>query len=358
MTAQRPWPATASAPELERRANGRPGVVPAAAATSPTPSSIAANPGIPLDLDWALDVRVNRSAVERRAATLMTRRSVKGAAQTAWLLRAVTLLDLTTLAGDDTPGRVHRLCAKARRPVRAETLAALGVPAEAAAGLRVGAVCVYHNLVAPAVAALRGSGVPVCAVSTGFPAGQTPLVTRLAEIEASVAAGAAEIDVVIPRSRVLTGDWAGLYDEVAAFKGACGPGVVMKTILATGELGPLANVAVASRVCLMAGSDFIKTSTGKEPVNATLPVGLVMARQIRAFAERTGIVAGLKPAGGIATAKDVLAWLVLVREELGAEAVVPGRLRVGASGALAEIERQLHHRATGRYAARYDIPPA
>ncbi|MEO8085069.1 MAG: deoxyribose-phosphate aldolase [Ardenticatenales bacterium] len=321
------------------------------------PSTVrAANPGVPLDLDWALDVRVNRSAVERRAATLTTRRGVKAAAQTAWLLRAVTLLDLTTLAGDDTPGRVQRLCAKARRPVRADTLAALGLRDDAANALRVGAVCVYHNLIAPAVAALAGSGIPVCAVSTGFPAGQSPMPTRLAEIQASVAAGASEIDIVISRARVLTGDWAGLYEEVKAFKAACGPGVLMKSILATGELGTLTNVAVASRVCLMAGSDFIKTSTGKEAVNATLPVGIVMARAIRAYAERGGVQAGLKPAGGVGTAKDVLAWMVLVREELGEAFVVPGYFRIGASSALADIERQLHHRATGRYAARHTLP--
>ena len=316
----------------------------------------ADNPGTPLDLDWALDVRVNRSAVERRAATLTTRRSVKQAAQTAWLLRAVTLLDLTTLSGDDTPGRVHRLCIKARRPVRRDLLSALGLDDAAADALATGAVCVYHNLVAPAVAALAGTAVPVCAVSTGFPAGQSPMATRLAEIRASVAAGANEIDIVIGRSHVLLGDWAGLYDEVRAFKDACGPGVLMKSILATGDLGTLTDVAVASRVCLMAGSDFIKTSTGKEAVNATLPVGLVMARQIRAYAERTGTAAGLKPAGGIGTAKDVLAWMILVREELGPEHVVPGTFRIGASSALADIERQLWHRATGRYAARHQMP--
>lgn len=314
------------------------------------------NPGTPFDLDWALAVGVNRSAVERRAATLTTRRSVKAGAQTEWLLRAVTLLDLTTLAGDDTPGRVHRLCAKARRPVRADVLAALGLDAAAADALQVGAVCVYHSLVAPAVEALAGSSIPVCAVSAGFPAGQSPMATRLAEIHASVQAGAREIDIVISRARVLTGDWSRLYDEVRAFKEACGPGVRMKSILATGELGTLTNVAVASRVCLMAGSDFIKTSTGKEAVNATLPVGLVMARQIRAYAERTGVVAGLKPAGGVGSAKDVLAWMILAREELGAEFVRPDRFRIGASSALGDIERQLHHRATGRYAARYAQP--
>lgn len=340
---------------------------PEAVDDDPTPRPATAradNPGTPLDLDWALDVRVNRSAVERRAATLTTRRSVKADAQTQWLLRAVTLLDLTTLSGDDTPGRVHRLCAKARRPVRRDLLAALGLNDAAADALTTGAVCVFHNLVAPAVEALSRTPIPttipttipVCAVSTGFPAGQSPMATRLAEIRASVEAGANEIDIVIGRSHVLLGDWAGLYDEVRAFKDACGPGILMKSILATGDLGTLTDVAVASRVCLMAGSDFIKTSTGKEAVNATLPVGLVMARQIRAYAERTGTVAGLKPAGGIATAKDILAWMILVREELGPEHLTPGTFRIGASSALADIERQLWHRATGRYAARHQMP--
>lgn len=339
---------TAPAPPSAARAD---------AAPTHRPITVRAdNPGTPLDLDWALDVRVNRSAVERRAATLTTRRSVKQAAQTAWLLRAVTLLDLTTLAGDDTSGRVQRLCAKARRPVRLDLLAMLGLDDDLADALTVGAVCVYHNLVAPAVEALSTSTVPVCAVSTGFPAGQSPFHTRLAEIEASVAAGAREIDIVIGRARVLTGNWSSLYNEVQHFKAACGPGVLMKTILATGDLGTLQDVAVASRVCLMAGSDFIKTSTGKEPVNATLPVGLVMARQIRAYAERSGVLAGLKPAGGIATAKDILSWMILVREELGESALVPGWFRIGASSALADIERQLWHRATGRYAARHDMP--
>ncbi len=312
-----------------------------------TDRDVARNPGQPLNLDWALDVRVNRSAVERRAATLATRRAVKREAQAAWLLHAVRLLDLTTLAGDDTAGRVRRLCGKARQPVRPEILEALGVGDLA---LRVGAVCVYHNQVATAVAALAGSGIPVCAVSTGFPAGQIPFALRRDQVRASVEAGAAEIDIVIHRPHVLTGRWNQLYDEVAAFKEASGP-AAMKTILATGELATLSQVGQASRVCLQAGSDFIKTSTGKEKVNATLPVGLVMVRTMRSYAERSGHSCGFKPAGGIGSAKDAIAWLRLVREELGTEALAPGRLRLGASSVLADIERQLEHHVTGRYSA-------
>lgn len=310
------------------------------------------NPGVPLELDWVRDVRVNRSAVERRAGTIATRRTVKKEWQAAWLLRAITLMDLTTLAGDDTPGRVRRLCAKARQPVRRDLLDALG-----AAGLpiRVAAVCVYHTFVETAVDALEGSGIPVAAVSTGFPAGLSPLPQRIAEIEASVAAGADEIDIVITRSHVLTGDWQALYDEVRAFRAACGDAHI-KTILATGELGTLRNVARASLVCMMAGADFIKTSTGKEPVNATVPVGLIMARQIREFRERTGYMVGLKPAGGIRAAKESLVWLSMMKEELGDRWLAPDLFRFGASGLLGDVERQLEHFATGRYSALHRHP--
>ena len=310
------------------------------------------NPGVPLELDWVRDVRVNRSAVERRAGTIATRRTVKKEWQAAWLLRAVTLMDLTTLAGDDTPGRVRRLCAKARQPVRRDLLDALG-----AAGLpiRVAAVCVYHTFVETAVEALEGSGILVAAVSTGFPAGLSPLPQRIAEIEASVAAGADEIDIVITRSHVLTGDWQALYDEVRAFRAACGDAHI-KTILATGELGTLRNVARASLVCMMAGADFIKTSTGKEPVNATVPVGLIMARQIREFRERTGYMVGLKPAGGIRAAKESLVWLSMMKEELGDRWLAPDLFRFGASGLLGDVERQLEHFATGRYSALHRHP--
>jgi deoxyribose-phosphate aldolase len=314
----------------------------------------ARNPGTPLDLDWVRDIRINRSAVERRAATLPRRRTVKTEWQIAWLLRAVTCIDLTTLAGDDTPGRVRRLCAKARQPVRIDLLEGLGADA---LGIRVAAVCVYHALVEGAAEALRGSGIPVAAVSTGFPAGLSPFPQRVQEIRASVAAGAGEIDIVITRGHVLTGAWEALYDEVRAFREACGP-AQMKTILGTGELATLRNVARASAVCMMAGADFIKTSTGKEPVNATLPVGLVMARAIRAYQEHTGHAVGLKPAGGMRSAKEALDWLLLMKDELGDEWLRPRRFRIGASALLTDIERQLEYHLTGRYSAAHRQPMA
>ncbi|MGZ3637811.1 MAG: deoxyribose-phosphate aldolase [Ktedonobacterales bacterium] len=309
---------------------------------------------MPLDLARIAAVQVNRSAVERRAATLPARRTVKKEWQAAWLLRAITCIDLTTLAGDDTPGNVRRLCAKARQPVRGDILNALGV---AHLGIHTGAVCVYHNLVPAAVEALAGSGIPVAAVSTGFPAAQNPLPLKIEEIRASVAAGAQEIDIVISRAHVLTGNWQALYDEVRAFREACGD-AHMKTILATGELGTLRNVARASQVCMMAGADFIKTSTGKESVNATLPVSLVMVRAIREYFEATGYRVGFKPAGGIRTAKQSLDWLILMKEELGDVWLRPDLFRIGASGLLTDIERQLEYYATGRYSAAYRQPMA
>jgi deoxyribose-phosphate aldolase len=312
------------------------------------------NPGMPLELDRVRDVRVNRSAVERRASTIGTRRTVKKAWQAGWLLRAVTLIDLTTLSGDDTPGNVRRLCAKARQPVRADLLEALGA---SDLDIRVGAVCVYHAFVETAVDALRGSNIPVAAVSTGFPAGLSPFPQRLAEIRASVDAGASEIDIVVTRSHVLTGNWTALYDEVAAFREACGDAHI-KTILATGELATLRNVARASLVCMMAGADFIKTSTGKEPVNATMPVSLVMARMIRAYHEHTGHRVGFKPAGGIRTAKQSIEWMLMMKEELGVEWVTAALFRFGASSLLGDIERQLEHHVTGRYSASNRHPMA
>ena len=310
------------------------------------------NPGMPLQREWVEDVRVNRSAVERRAATLRTRRTVKKEWQAAWLLRAVTLMDLTTLSGDDTPGRVRRLCAKARRPVRRDLLQAMQAEQ---LPIRAAAVCVYHSFVETALEALEGSGIPVAAVSTGFPAGLSPFEQRLGEIRASVAAGAEEIDVVITRSHVLTENWSALYDEVRAMREACGDAHI-KTILATGELGTLRNVARASLVCMMAGADFIKTSTGKESVNATLPVGLVMARAIREYRERTGHFIGLKAAGGIRAAREALDWLALVKDELGDRWLRPDLFRLGASSLLTDIERQLEHFVTGRYSAAHRHP--
>lgn len=312
------------------------------------------NPGCDLDLSWVADLRTNRSAIERRATTLPGRRTVKQHWQAAWLLRAITCIDLTTLSGDDTPGTVQRLCAKARHPVRADLLDALGA---AQLHLQVAAVCVYHVFVPTAVAALKGTGIPVAAVSTGFPAGLNPFELRVREIGESVAAGAQEIDVVISRHHVLTANWRALYDEVRLFREACGD-AHLKTILATGELGTLCNVARASAVCMMAGADFIKTSTGKETTNATLPVGLVMVRAIRDYFERTGYRVGFKPAGGIKTAKQALDWLILIKEELGHEWMHSKLFRFGASSMLGDIERQLEHHATGHYSAAFRHPMA
>jgi len=297
-------------------------------------------------------IRINRSAVERRAATIGTRRSLKKKHQAAWLLRALSCIDLTTLSGDDTPGKVRRLCHKAMRPVRRDILEALGVQD---LNITAAAVCVYHNLIETAVTELEGSGIPVAAVSTGFPAGQIPMAFKLAQISESVAAGASEIDIVTSRAKVLTGDWAGLYDEVLAFREACGD-AHLKTILATGELATLTNVAKASWVCMMAGADFIKTSTGKESVNATLPYSLVMVRAIRDYQELTGHRIGYKPAGGISKAKDALSYLILMKEELGKQWITPSLFRFGASSLLGDIERQLEHYVTGSYSAQHRHP--
>ena len=310
------------------------------------------NPGIPLDLDLISKIKINKSAVERRVATMGTRRTVKKEWQAAWLLRAITCIDLTTLSGDDTPGNVSRLCAKARQPVRSDLLAVMGVEP-----ITVGAVCVYHNLIKTAVNALQGSDIPIAAVSTGFPAGQITMAQKIKEIRASVAAGAKEIDIVISRANVLKGNWRALYNEVKAFREACGE-AHMKTILATGQLATLTNVAKASQVCMMAGADFIKTSTGMESVNATLPVSLVMVRAIRDYYEQTGHKVGFKPAGGIRKAKEAITWLILIKEELGDDWLNNTLFRFGASGLLGDIERQLEHYTTGRYSADYRHPVA
>jgi deoxyribose-phosphate aldolase len=315
-------------------------------------SQNARNPGTPLDLDWVMGAHVNKSAVEWRVETLPKRRSIKKEWQAAWLLRAVTCIDLTTLSGDDTPGRVHRLCAKARQPIRPDMLERMGVNGER---ITVGAVCVYPNRVRDAVEALRGTDIPVASVATGFPAGQTPLPQRIQEIEQAVEAGAREIDVVIARNHVLTGDWKSLYDELKQFRDACGD-AHMKTILATGDLGTLKQVYQTSLVAMMAGSDFIKTSTGKESVNATLQVSLVMTRAIREYLDRFRYKIGFKPAGGISSAKQAMAWQSLMKEELGDEWLMPNLFRFGASSLLTDIERQLYHFITGHYAAKHHMP--
>ncbi|PHS13831.1 MAG: deoxyribose-phosphate aldolase [Kangiella sp.] len=307
------------------------------------------NPGTEFNPEWIDDIRVNLSAVKRRTSTLTARRTVKKEWQAAWLVKAISCIDLTTLSGQDTPGKVRRLCAKARTPVSLEIQKELGIHD---LNLTTGAVCVYHEMVPTAVKALKGSNIPVAAVSTGFPAGLSSMEIRIQEIKSSVAAGAREIDIVITRAHVLNGNWQALYDEVKAFKKACGK-AHMKSIIATGELSTLNNVAKASMVSMMAGSDFIKTSTGMEPINATLHVSLTMIRMIRAYQDLTGFRVGFKPAGGIGTAKDALSYLVLIKEELGDSWLHPNMFRFGASSLLGDIERQLEHYVTGRYSANH-----
>ena len=312
------------------------------------PQTISArNKGIDLDLDWISSIQANTSAIERRASSIASRRSVKKQHQAAWLLQAIKCIDLTTLSGDDTAGRVKRLCAKAKNPISSKLLEDLDLD-----NITVGAVCVYHDMIEAALSKLKGTGIPVAAVSTGFPAGLSPLPLRIAEIEYSVSAGAREIDIVISRRHVLTQNWKALYEEVKDFRKACGSAHI-KTILATGDLGTLRNVARASAVCMMAGADFIKTSTGKEPINATLPVSLVMVRAIREYHEKTGYKIGYKPAGGISKAKDALTYLSLIKEELGDQWLNPELFRFGASSLLGDIERQLEHHITGAYSASY-----
>jgi len=310
------------------------------------------NPVAAFDADLIEAVRVNRSAAERRVATLPGRRTVKKQWQAAWLVKAVQCIDLTTLAGDDTPGRVRRICAKARQPVRQDLLDAMGI---GELGITTGAVCVYHAMIETAVEALRGTVIPVAAVSAGFPAGLSPLPLRIKEVEASVAAGAREIDIVLDRSNVLTGNYRAVYDEVKAFREACGS-AHLKTIIGAGDLGTLINVARASMACMMAGADFIKTSTGKEAVNATLPFALVMVRMIRTWRELTGYKVGFKPAGGISTAKDAMNYQFVMKEELGNDWLEPNLFRLGASSLLTDIERQLEHFTSGRYSSAHRHP--
>ena len=309
------------------------------------------NPGMPLELDWIKNINVNLSAVQKRVSTLTKRRSIKKEWQVAWLIKAITCIDLTTLSGDDTQGNVKRLCAKAKNPIRNDLLKLTGINQK----ITTGAVCVYHELVEFAVSELKGFDIPVAAVSTGFPAGLTPYEQKIEEIKASVSSGAKEIDIVITRKHVLNNEWEKLYSEVSGYREACGD-AHMKAIIATGDLSTLRNVAKASMVCMMAGADFIKTSTGKESTNATLTVGLTMVRQIRDFYDRTGVKIGFKPAGGIKKAKDALNWLILIKEELGEDWLNQNLFRFGASSLLSDIERQIEHNLTGRYSAYYRHP--
>lgn len=323
---------------------------------TPSPQTHIAegNGGLAFNTKYFDAINVNRSAVDRRVATLGGRRSVKKEYQAAWLLKAISMIDLTTLAGDDTRGNVMRLCEKAKNPVRADILRTLGMQN---ANLTTGAVCVYHNLIPFAQEALQGTSIPIAAVSTGFPAGKISLEDKISEIKKSVAAGATEIDIVISRDLVLQSKWKELYDEIKLCRAACGA-AHMKTILATGEIPTYTKVAKASWVAMMAGSDFIKTSTGKESVNATLAVSLVMIRCIRDYYELTGVKVGYKPAGGIQKAKQALDYLILIKEELGNDWLTPHLFRFGASSLLGDIERQLEHYVTGRYSAGFRHPMA
>ena len=312
------------------------------------------NEGLPFNTKYFDAININRSAIDRRVSTLSGRRSVKKEFQAAWLLKAISMIDLTTLAGDDTRGNVMRLCEKAKNPVRADLLQALGMEN---ANLTTAAVCVYHTLIPFAKEALKGTSIPIAAVSTGFPAGNISLEDKITEIKKSVAAGAKEIDIVISRDLVLESKWKELYDEIKLCRVACGD-AHMKTILATGEIPTYTKVAKASWVAMMAGSDFIKTSTGKESVNATLAVSLVMIRCIRDYYELTGVKVGYKPAGGIQKAKQALDYLILLKEELGNDWLTPDLFRFGASSLLGDIERQLEHFVTGRYSANFRHPMA
>ena len=308
---------------------------------------IVKNNGVPLQLDIINEARVNKSAVEKRCASVTNRRTVKKHNQAAWLLKAITCMDLTTLSGDDTERRVIRLCNKAKTPLRHDLLKSLGIEASK---IKVGGVCVYHQFIKTALNALQGSTIPVVAVSTGFPAGHTPKKTKILEIKESIKSGAQEIDIVISRRHVLSGNWKKLYDEISEYKEASGE-ACLKTILATGELGTLKNVIKASLVCMMAGANFIKTSTGKENINATLPFTLVMSRAIREYFEHTGFEVGYKPAGGISSAKDCLSHMMLIKEELGSKWLHPSLFRLGASSLLSDIERQVEHFSTGQYSS-------
>lgn len=315
--------------------------------------SIAANPGEPFDLEWVLAPQVDAAAIGSAVSSLSTESTVPGEEEATRLLCAIRCIDLTSLAGDDTPDSVRAVCARAREPLEARLRDRL-LPA--AADVRVAAVCVYHHFIETARRALEGSGVPVAVASAGFPAGLSPLQQRIDEIRSSVEAGAQEIDAVINRSLALTGEWEALYAEVRAFREACGA-IPLKVILGTGELRSLDNIARTSRLCLQAGADFIKTSTGKEAVNATYPAGLVMLREILAYRGRTGRQVGFKPAGGIRTPDQAMGWMRLVKETTGEASLDPQRFRIGATALLSAIGERLAQLAGGDPTGSPDLTP-
>ncbi|SDG46511.1 deoxyribose-phosphate aldolase [Sinosporangium album] len=280
---------------------------------------------------------VDRVGADQRAAALATR-SIKTAAKAHAIDLAISMVDLTTLEGADTPGKVRAMCAKAVHPDPTDP----SVP-------RVAAVCVYPDLVADAVRALSGSGVKVASVATAFPSGRSSLEVKVADTALAVAAGADEIDMVIDRGAFLAGDYRTVYEQVAAVKAACGA-AHLKVILETGELATYDNVRRASWLAMLAGADFIKTSTGKVSPAATLPVTLIMLEAVRDFRERTGRVVGVKPAGGIRTTKDAIKNLVLVKETAGEDWLTPDRFRLGASSLLNDLLMQRQKLTSGRYA--------
>ncbi|WP_229075719.1 deoxyribose-phosphate aldolase [Actinoplanes sp. DH11] len=280
---------------------------------------------------------VDKVGVESRAAALATR-SVKASAKATAIDLAIRMVDLTTLEGADTPGKVRALCAKGMRPDPADP----GCPP-------VAAICVYPAMVPVAAAALAGSGVRLASVATAFPSGQAPLEVKLADTRAAVAAGADEIDMVISRGAFLAGDYDRVFAEIVAVKEACG-GAHLKVILETGELATYDNVRRASWLAMLAGADFIKTSTGKVAVNATLPITLVMLEAVRDFRERYGRQVGVKPAGGIRTTKDAIKYLVVINETAGDDWLDPDWFRFGASSLLNDLLMQRTKLTTGHYA--------
>ena len=279
---------------------------------------------------------VDQVGLEARASTFTTR-SIKTTSKRAAINLAISCIDLTTLEGMDTPGKVAALCRKAVRP----DPTSLGVPS-------VAAVCVYPQMVPVAVQHTAGSGVHVASVAGAFPSGQSSMAVRIADIEQAVADGADEIDIVISRGAFLSGDYGYVFNEIEAQKVACGP-AHLKVILETGELGSYDQIRKASMLAMAAGADFIKTSTGKVTNNSSMPVALCMAEAIRDYAEQTGEIVGLKVAGGIRTAKQAWHYLVLIAETLGTQWLTPDLFRIGASSLLNDLLLQLQKLDTGRY---------
>ncbi|XP_066248394.1 deoxyribose-phosphate aldolase [Euwallacea similis] len=319
---------------------------------------IERNPGCELDLGWLNNVNMNLTAINKLAKKLAASKELRDEYRVAWILKAITCIDLTTLAGDDTCSNVSRLCFKATKPIAEDLLPKFGFQYDENCPIRTAAVCVYPSRVEDVVQTLKKLGyydkINVASVATGFPCGQTPLKTRLEEIKYAVEKGATEIDIVINRTLVLTGQWEELYREIQQMKEACCT-AHLKSILATGELGTLNNVYKASLVAMMAGSDFIKTSTGKEAVNATLQFGIVMSRAIKEYHQKMGYKVGLKPAGGVRNTKDALSWLILVKEMLGDDWLTSDLFRFGASGLLGDLECNLYEFVTKKYPVAYEF---